>query len=100
MFVNVFYEYNISLEGGATNLKCALYNQTNPRSTKNNWGGQQQLAKPAELTYVRFSSGWTALNVYTYAGHGANAPESPVEVPSFKLAFDLDDGYVDAPGVS
>lgn len=100
MFANLYYEHNISLDGGATNLKCALYDQVHPASTKQNWGGQQQLPEPADLTFIRASTGWGVLSDETFTGKGEKAPENPVEITNFNLVFDHDGGIMTTPEVS
>lgn len=84
----------------STNLKCALYDRVHTASSKTNWGGQQRFAEPAGRSFVQFSTGWSALDVNAYTGQGFTAPATPAEIPGFELVFDLQDAYVDAPGVS
>lgn len=97
-FVNLYYEHN---NGGETTLKCAAYNQIQSASSKTNWGRQQLLPEPAGLSYIRYSSGWSAFYPEVYSDRGAPAPASPVQVPGFKMVKELGQGvYSSGVGVS
>ncbi|KAF8654305.1 hypothetical protein AX16_003533 [Volvariella volvacea WC 439] len=90
VFANLYYEYNNELLdfvfSEKSNLKCALYGDVHTEAEKTNWGGQQSLPPPGDLTYIQHSSGYAADYADVATPYG------------YELVFGPTDGANNAPG--